>query len=384
MNVRTPKQSIKIATIIGARPQFIKAAPICRTVEKHNMRYACGSKIQELLVHTGQHYDYLMSKIFFDELGIPEPAYNLGVGSGNHGQQTGLMLQKIEEVLMKERPDYVLVYGDTNSTLAGALAGSKLHIPVIHVEAGLRSYNRRMPEEINRVVTDHISTILFCPTEIAVRNLIKEGLNDAIDNIPLVINVGDVMYDSLIYNIKIAEQRSKVLELNGLSPKRYYLSTIHRAENTDNRGNLCEILMALNNLPLPVVMPIHPRTKLSIKKNNIPDIDTSNIKIIDPLSYFDMITLEKNAHAILTDSGGIQKEAYLLKVPCITLREETEWIETVEAGWNVLVGAKREKILEACNNLFKDKQLANDIKLYGDGHSGERIVDEVVNYAKIF
>ncbi|HEC91981.1 MAG TPA: UDP-N-acetylglucosamine 2-epimerase (non-hydrolyzing) [Candidatus Atribacteria bacterium] len=345
---------MKIASIVGARPQFIKATPLSRELrEKH----------EEVLIHTGQHYDYGMSKIFFDELGIPEPDYNLEVGSGTHGYQTGEMLRKLEEVLIKENPGIALVYGDTNSTLGGALASTKLHIKLGHIEAGLRSYDKNMPEEINRVLTDHISDYLFCPTKVSVENLKKEGIKNG------VYLVGDVMYDSLIYNIKIAEKKSEILKKLELNKKDYLLLTIHRAENTNNVENIVKILNTLSQIDEKVIFPVHPRTKNVIEKYKIKISD--NIVLIEPLSYLDFIKLEKYAKKILTDSGGIQKEAYILKVPCITLRDRTEWIETVEDGWNVLVGRDENKIINAVKN-FDPKEKQRNV--YGDGRASEKIV----------
>ena len=348
---------MKIVSIVGARPQFIKAAPLSREIRK---------KYEEILIHTGQHYDYEMSKIFFDELGIPEPDYNLGVGSGTHGYQTGEMLRKIEEVLIKENPDIALVYGDTNSTLGGALASTKLHIKLGHIEAGLRSYDKNMPEEINRVLTDHISDLLFCPTKVSVENLKKEGIKNG------VYLVGDVMYDSLIYNIKIAEKKSEILEKLGINKKEYLLLTIHRAENTDDTENLIKILKALSKIYEKVIFPVHPRTKNIIEKNKIKIGE--NIVLIDPLSYLDFIKLEKYAKKILTDSGGIQKEAYILKVPCITLRDRTEWIETIEDGWNVLVSRDKNKIIDAIKN-FNPKEKQRNV--YGNGKAARKIAEVI-------
>jgi len=349
---------MKILTVIGARPQFIKAAPVSREIRKH---------FKEIIVHTGQHYDENMSNIFFEELNIPKPDYNLNVGSGNHGEQTGNMLIKIEEVILKEKPDAVLVYGDTNSTLAGALAASKLLIPVIHVEAGLRSFNKAMPEEQNRVLTDHISDLLFCPTETAVKNLKREGVEKG------VYNVGDVMFDSILYNIEIAKKKSNILERLGLKEKEYILVTIHRAENTNYKEKLTNIFNALKDSNEKIVLPLHPRTRKFINDYGI-EVG-QNIEIIDPVGYLDMIMLELTAKKILTDSGGVQKESYFLDVPCITMREETEWIETVEDGWNVLVGSDYEAILNAIR-FFMPKGEKHDY--FGNGHSSERIV-EIVN-----
>ncbi|MEW6685269.1 MAG: UDP-N-acetyl glucosamine 2-epimerase [Candidatus Edwardsbacteria bacterium] len=361
---------MKIVSVVGARPQFIKVAPLYREFSKKN-------NVRHIIVHTGQHYDYLMSKVFFDELGIPEPDYSLEVGSGIHGWQTGEMLKRIEEVLLQEKPDCVIVYGDTNSTLAGALAAAKLHIPVAHIEAGLRSYDKYMPEEIDRVLTDHISSILFCPTETAVRNLQKEGFNGIVNNgkliddslnllhpsypsssaldilAPVIINVGDIMYDALLICFEIAEEKSNILSTYNLSPKSYYLATVHRAENTDNEENLKNIFEALVEIgkEKPVIVPLHPRTRKVLESLNfLLPTSYSLLRIINPVSYFDMLLLEKNACKILTDSGGVQKEAYLLEVPCVTLRNDSEWVEIVENKWNIIVGASGKKIINATIN----------------------------------
>lgn len=325
---------MKVVTVVGARPQFIKAAPVSRELRKART---------EILVHTGQHYDDAMSAVFFRELDIPEPDYNLGVGSGSHGEQTGEMLKRIEAVLVEEHPDWVLVYGDTNSTLAGALAAAKLHIPVAHVEAGLRSFNRRMPEEINRVLTDHLSTLLFCPTPTAVENLRREGITQGVHA------VGDVMQEALLWAAERARTQSTILERLGVQEKGYLLVTVHRAENTDDPARLEAILEAFAQIAEPIVFPIHPRTQARVEMFNLKSRleRIAHLQVIPPVGYLDMVRLEQAARTILTDSGGIQKEAYWLGVPCITLREETEWIETVEAGANVLVGTNTTRIVEA-------------------------------------
>lgn len=320
---------MKIVSIVGARPQFIKCAPLSRELRKEHT---------EVLVHTGQHYDPEMSDIFFDELEIPRPDYNLGIGSGSHGKQTSEMLIAIEKVLVKEKPDLLIVFGDTNSTVAGALAAVKLHIPVAHVEAGLRSFDRTMPEEINRVITDHLSQILFCPTETAVKNLADEGITQG------VYLVGDVMADALEYNKALAERKSRILETFGLTEKKYFVLTVHRAGNTDNRENLANIIKAVGEAGDPVIFPVHPRTRKYISEYGLMTHLPNNIRLCEPLGYLDMIRLMEGAKKILTDSGGVQKEAYMLGVPCITLRKNTEWVETLEGGWNVLVGADYEQI----------------------------------------
>jgi len=323
---------MKVVSIVGARPQFIKCAPVSRELRKTDT---------EILVHTGQHYDPEMSDVFFEELKIPKPDYNLGVGSGLHGKQTGEILAKVEEVLLKEKPDRVIVYGDTNSTLAGALAAAKIHLSVAHVEAGLRSFDRVMPEEINRIVTDHLSDLLFCPSQTAVKNLAAEGITNGVHL------VGDVMADALVYNRGIAQRKSHILETLGFADEEYCVLTVHRAGNTDDRQNLTSIIRAVGEAGIPVVFPVHPRTRQYLQKYHLLVNLPRNIHMIDPLGYLDMIRLMESAMKILTDSGGIQKEAYMLGVPCITLRESTEWVETVESGWNVLVGANTARILSA-------------------------------------
>lgn len=350
---------MKIATIVGARPQFVKMVPVSRELRK------C---FDEVIIHTGQHYDYDMDKIFFEELNIPEPDYHLGVGSGSHGYQTGEMLKRVEEVLMEEKPDLVLVYGDTNSTLAGALAAVKLHIKVAHVEAGLRSFDKRMPEEVNRVLTDHVSDYLFAPTKTAVKNLHNEGIKEG------VYLTGDVMYDALLSNIKIAQKKSRILEELGLKSKEYLLATVHRAENTDNRKNLENIIEAFIESNALIVFPAHPRTQKYLKVYGLIEKvkKAENILLINPVGYLDMLVLEKNAKKILTDSGGVQKEAYFLKVPCITLREKTEWVETVEDGWNILVGANKKKIIKAIKE-FKPKGKTYTYK-FGNGKASKEII----------
>jgi UDP-N-acetylglucosamine 2-epimerase len=378
---------MKIVTIVGARPQFIKAAVLSRAIMILNPKLPPKRRVKEILVHTGQHYDYLMNRVFFKELEIPKPDYNLGVGSGFHGKQTGLMLERVETVLEKENPDCVVVYGDTNSTLAGGLAASKMNIPVAHIEAGLRSHNRIMPEETNRVLTDHLSTFLFCPTDQAVKNLAKEGIKSGREKI--VENVGDVMYDSILYYSKLAEKKSSIFEdLGFYNPKsafrirQYYLATLHRAENTDDPKRLKSIFEALEEIGknVPVICPLHPRTGKMMKLHHL-SLDLSKVKLIDPVSYLNMLALEKNAKAILTDSGGVQKEAFWLRVPCFTLREETEWVETVRDGWNALVGTESKQIVKAVSRLKRGKMGQNRTRLFGDGKAGEKIVKILVKYS---
>lgn len=336
-------KSIKLVNVVGARPQFIKLAPVLRAIAEHNQAHP-DLPIRDILVHTGQHYDYEMSGVFFEELGLKHPDYHLGVGSGSHGAQTGEMLRRIEEVLLTVKPDVVVVYGDTNSTLAGALAAVKLHFPVAHVEAGLRSFNRHMPEEINRVLTDHMSEYLFCPTETAVKNLEREGITRG------VYLVGDVMYDALLQYMELAERRSTILRDLGLEPRRYALATVHRAENTDDPARLGGILEGLHRIVasgLPVVAPLHPRTRTAATRYGL---SLDGLKVLPPVSYLDMLMLEKHARVILTDSGGVQKEAFKLSVPCLTFRDQTEWPETLVAGANRLVPTEPALILSAVHH----------------------------------
>jgi UDP-GlcNAc3NAcA epimerase len=346
-----------ITTILGARPQFIKAAVVSRAFAQHG--------VTETLIHTGQHFDANMSDVFFDELDIPRPAHNLGIGGGSHGQNTGRMIEAIEKVLQDNRPDWVLVYGDTDSTLAGALAAAKLHIPVAHVEAGLRSFNRRMPEEINRVLTDHASALLFAPTESAVRHLAAEGISGA-----AVQQVGDVMFDAALYYGAKAAQTSTVLARHGLAPKAYTLATIHRAENTDVRARLCAIVDAFALTGRQIVLPLHPRTRSKLAAYGI--TLPSNVMPIDPVGYLDMVMLEQNAQLIATDSGGVQKEAFFYRVPCVTLRDETEWVELLEAGWNRLAPPDSvHAVLQQMEAAIVSE--GREIAPYGDGNAAERI-----------
>lgn len=351
---------MKILTIVGARPQFVKASVVSAALKP-----LC----DEVIVHTGQHYDKNMSDVFFEELGIPKPAYNLGVGSGSHGKQTGEMLMRIEEVIGEEKPDILMVYGDTNSTLAGALAASKLHIPVAHVEAGLRSYNMRMPEEQNRVLTDHISTWLLCPTETAVKNLAKEGITRG------VTMTGDVMLDSVLHFLSVARtnpDKVKIYETLGLTPKQYRLATLHRAETTDGGIEaVMRIFRAFEQLPQRVVIPIHPRTR-GLAEQAISQGGFTNIQLIDPVGYLEMLLLTSGACQVLTDSGGLQKEAYFMEVPCVTLRTETEWVETLHGNWNILASLTTEDILQKALNTVPDPA-ARDSKPFGDGHASDKI-----------
>jgi UDP-GlcNAc3NAcA epimerase len=359
---------MRIAAIIGARPQFVKAAVVSRALRK-----IVGT--EEVLIHTGQHYDDEMSKVFFEELDIPVPDYELEIGSGSHGDQTGRMLTAIEQVLSAIRPDAVMVYGDTNSTLAGALAAVKLHIPVFHVEAGLRSFNRRMPEEINRVLTDHASDILFAPTDRAVTNLLREGLASE-----RIYKVGDVMFDAALFYGERAQNRSSILEELGLSPKSYALTTIHRAENTDDMARFRIICSTLEYISqrLPVVFPVHPRTRRVLAQSGL-NGSSQQLLITDPVGYLDMVMLERNAKLIMTDSGGVQKEAFFYRVPCVTFRDETEWVELVELGWNrvappVTVESQLQEIEASLNS-----QPAAGEHPYGDGDAARKIVDVIIS-----
>ncbi|WP_151704137.1 non-hydrolyzing UDP-N-acetylglucosamine 2-epimerase [Nitrincola alkalilacustris] len=356
---------MKIITIIGARPQFIKAAVVSHTFS------SMPGNIHEVLIHTGQHYDSNMSKVFFDELNILAPSYNLAIGGGTHGQNTGRMIEKIEAVLLKERPDWVLVYGDTDSTLAGAIAAVKLHIPIAHVEAGLRSFNRRMPEELNRVLTDHTADLLFTPTDIASQNLMNEGIS-----LRQIHQVGDVMYDAALFYAERAKEHSSILKQLDISSKSYVLATVHRAENTDNPIRLRSILDGFAASQTSIIWPLHPRTrdKISDYSLKLPD----NILIIEPLGYLDMVMLERHASVIATDSGGVQKEAYFYGVPCVTLRDETEWVELVNCGMNSLVGTDSDKIA----NLLSIPSMPVEYtdSLYGDGKASQAIASALINY----
>ena len=357
--------NLKIITIIGARPQFIKASAISRVINKNY-----SSEINELIVHTGQHHDTNMSEAFFTDLGIPEPKYNLEISGGSHGAMTGAMLAAVENVLVKENPDVVLLYGDTNSTLAGALAAAKLHIKIAHVEAGLRSFNMLMPEEVNRVLTDRLSEKLYCPTEDSIENLANEGITRGVNF------VGDVMLDVANNFGTTADGCSNIVETLGLQEKGYILATCHRAENTNDTARLRSILNGLSKVAAetPVVLAMHPRTKAAIISSGMNEA-LKNVIVCDPLPIFDMYKLEKNAKAICTDSGGVQKEAYFFGVPCITMRNETEWNELVVSGWNTLVKADAEHIFNACTNAVPGEKT----KLYGDGNAADLIVKDLLN-----
>ena len=364
---------MNLLTVVGARPQFVKAATLSRAIARHNAG-ARGS-IAERIVHTGQHYDANMSDVFFEQLGIPKPAFHLGIGSGEHGRQTGRMLEEIEKILIAEKPDFMLVYGDTNSTLAGALAAAKLHIPIVHVEAGLRSFNRRMPEEVNRVMADHLSSLLLCPTDESVANLAREGITSG------VVNVGDVMFDSVLHYGARIERDPRALRDLGLSPKGYCLATVHRAENTDSAQNLRDIFTAFGEIQAhyPVIVALHPRTRqfLATHRIAVPE----GVRLLEPVSYFDMIELEFGAHMILTDSGGVQKEAFFAGVPCLTLREETEWVETTACNANRLCGASTARILEGFG-LFEDGRFVPDFasRPYGEGDAAGKIIAALLDF----
>ena len=402
---------IRLLTIIGARPQIIKAAAVSRAV-----REAFAGQIEEKILHTGQHYDDNMSEVFFRELGIPQPDYNLHVGSGTHGVQTGAMLQGIERILLEQHFDGMIVYGDTNSTLAGALAASKLQVPLFHVEAGLRSYNMTMPEEINRIVADRLGNLLFAPTETAVRNLRGEGINEltnerineltgervneltserfANGKTQKVVLSGDVMYDNSMYFSAMADEKSDIIERLGLKPKQFVLATIHRPANTDNKENLRSIFRALSDIAssgIDVVVPLHPRTRGRLNEltnerineltgERVNELTNERVKIIEPASFFEIIRLEKNARVVMTDSGGVQKEAFFYGTPCVILRPETEWVEIVDAGAGILADADYERIMAAYKTLS-----GREVKfppLFGDGHASEKILQEIVAYLR--
>jgi UDP-N-acetylglucosamine 2-epimerase len=383
---------MKFAFIVGARPQFIKLSPLCRSLEAHN-HSSKENHITSVIIHTGQHYDYELSKVFFDQMKIPSPKHNLEVGSARHGKQTGMMMERLERVLLKEVPDVAVVFGDTNSTLAGALAAAKLQIPVAHVEAGLRSFSKRMPEEINRLVADHVSTLLFCPTDRAVLNLRREGFTNIIDNIhssddltevlkatsasnPLVVKTGDIMYDAFIYNETVAISASAILKDLSLTPRHYALLTIHRAENTDDETSLKRIIAFLEkeDIGLSIVFPVHPRARKFIDEKSIKFPDS--VRMIPPVSYFDMLVLERNSAIIYTDSGGVQKEAFFMRVPCVTLREETEWTETVDTGWNRLMTDSGGTAQSATRTSQVDQYP------FGDGHAADRILHILITFCQ--
>ena len=372
-----------ILTVIGARPQIIKSAAISRAIAG-----SFSSQITEIILHTGQHYDANMSQVFFDELGIPQPQYNLGVGSGHHGEQTAKMISGIEEVLLNEHFDGVILYGDTNSTLAGAVAASKLHVPVFHIEAGLRSFNMAMPEEINRIVCDQIASICFAPTETAVNNLRHEGFCDSKATFPngkkrIVCNSGDVMYDNSMYFAQMAHERSDIMERLRLEPDSFVLATIHRDNNTDDPDRLESIIRALADIAdqhhIAIVLPLHPRTRHILEQDHsslLPHL--SKLTIVPPASFLEMTLLEKNAKIVMTDSGGVQKEAFFFEKPCVILRPETEWVEIVEHGAGIIADADYRRIVEAYNRLAG--QTVHFPPLFGDAHASEKILQTIIDY----
>jgi len=370
-----------ILTIIGARPQFVKAAVVSREIASHNSR-SNGKQIEEIILHTGQHYDHNMSEIFFREMHIPESDYNLGISDCSHGAMTGRMLEEIEKIMLKKHPQVVLVYGDTNSTLAGALAAAKLHIPIAHVEAGLRCFNMNVPEEINRILTDHMSNFLFCPTEAAISNLYQEGIGNnskIVPKVPVVSNVGDVMYDATLFYRRIAKASDQIQAIIEKMNGSYYLATIHRPENTDNYGPLKNIVDAMEKIAktVPIVLPLHPRTRKALSGHGL---QLHGVELIEPVGYFDMLVLLNSCKAVITDSGGLQKEAYFFQKPCITLRRETEWVELVEHGFNTLVGSEKEAIIKAEKGISR-KVIGGSIPvLYGQGDAGARVVRALVDY----
>jgi UDP-GlcNAc3NAcA epimerase len=369
----------KLLSIVGVRPQFVKAAMVCAAIDRHNAQARPADRVQHRLLNTGQHYDFEMAEVFFQQLPLPSPDFNLGVGSGNHGAQTGAMLKGIEDLLLREKPSCVIVYGDTNSTLAGALAAVKLHIPVVHVEAGLRSFNRAMPEEINRIAADHVSDFLFCPTQSAVEQLRCEGI---VDNVEFT---GDVMLDATQTFTKVAAQRSVVLKDLGLDPKQFILVTIHRAENTDSMERMQELVSTLCRLERPAIFAMHPRLRHKLEQEaqyrelHQALLAARHLQIVTPLPYLDMLSLESNAQLIMTDSGGVQKEAYFVGTPCLTLRDETEWTETLSNGWNRLVGTSPDKILPLVHSLWSRNGASPDgapaLAAFGDGKASDRMIE---------
>ena len=377
----------KILTVIGARPQIIKAAAISRAIKK-----LFSNDLKEVIVHTGQHYDENMSAIFFEELGIPTPEFNLNVGSGSHGVQTAKMIEGMEKLMLEVQPDGIIIYGDTNSTIAAALAASKIHIPVFHIEAGLRSFNKSMPEEVNRILSDHISTLLFCPTQTAIDNLVKEGFSISNKNTPSVDQphvhlCGDIMYDNSMYFSSLSDEKSVIRKEIGVDTKNYILVTIHRNANTDDADRLNAIFSALiyiqNTTGFDVVLPLHPRTnkmmdQLLSEENKSLLKENKQFKIIPPAGFLDIISLEKNAELIITDSGGLQKEAYFFKKPCVILRPETEWVEIVQNGNAIIANADQYKIVEAANHLLTNKEYTFP-NLFGDAKASEFIVQKIVD-----
>lgn len=379
---------MKIVTIIGARPQIIKAAALSRAIKEN-----FSGKISEVIVHTGQHYDENMSQVFFDELGIPQPNYNLNVGSGSHGKQTAAMISGIEDILVKEKPNAIVLYGDTNSTLAGAIAASKIHVPVVHIEAGLRSFNKAMPEEINRIMCDHVSTLLFSPTVTGYKNLVKEGFKEMnaapySANNAKIYHSGDVMYDNSMHFASVAETKTNVLLANQLQNGKFILATIHRNNNTDESPRLNALFRSLNDISndngLDVILPLHPRTSKLLEANLDPTLlkavrSNSKFKIIAPASFLEMIALEKNCAMVMTDSGGVQKEAFYFEKPCIILRPETEWVELVECGAAIVTDADEKRIKDAFKKLYTATNLSFP-KFYGDGKAAQFICTEMLKH----
>ena len=379
---------MKIITIVGARPQIIKAAAISRAI-------AARSEIQEIIVHTGQHYDDNMSEVFFRELGIPFPNINLKVGSGSHGDQTSIMIEKIEKVLISEKPDAIVVYGDTNSTLATAVAAAKIHVPIVHVEAGLRSFNKKMPEEVNRIMCDHVSTLLFSPTKTGLTNLVNEGFSletngKASMDQPKIYHCGDVMYDNSLQFSELSNVKPDLMNELKLEKDNFILSTVHRNDNTDNQENLQNIFHSFLEIgelyQLPIVLPLHPRTSKMMEKILSIELltkiqESKHIRIIPPASFLDIISLEKNCRLVITDSGGVQKEAYFFKKPCIILRPQTEWVEIVETGSAVITDANHQKIMKAVAEFFSNKEL-DFPPVFGNGKAAEFIIDEIINQLK--
>lgn len=373
---------IKIVTIVGARPQIIKAAALSRAIKK---KFA--DKIREIIVHTGQHYDDNMSQVFFDELGIPQPDFNLNIRSASHGEQTGMMISGIEKIVQQEQPDCIVIYGDTNSTLAAAIAASKINVPIAHIEAGLRSYNKLMPEEVNRIISDHVSTFLFCPTKTAFDNLIREGFKEKNEppytiNNPKIYHCGDIMYDNSIYFSELAEKKSSILMENDLTAGQFILATIHRNNNTDDAYRLRSIFNALTKVAQgrKIIIPLHPRTTKQLEQ--IPDLYQSikkekNMIIVPPVSFLEMICLEKNAGLLITDSGGVQKEAFFFKRPCIILRSETEWVELTACGASRLADADENRIIHATEHFFSQQELSFP-ELFGNGKTAEFICEEIL------
>ena len=364
---KSDNMKIKIIIIGGARPNFIKIAPFLKEIKKHK-------RIEPILIHTGQHYDFGMSGLFFRELGIQKPDYHLGVGSGSNAWQTAETMERLEPILLKEKPNFVVVVGDVNSTLAGALTAARLGVRLVHIESGLRGYDRTMPEEVNRVLTDHLSDLLFCPTENAMKNLKKEGIEKG------AYNVGDITYDTFLKSIKIAQKKSRVLKTLKLKPKSYFLLTLHRPQNVDNPESLKKILRALQKNNEKIIFPVHPRTKKSLTRFDKSALNRHpNFLFIEPVGFIDILWLEKNSQKIITDSGGVQKEAYWFKIPCITLRDTTEWVETVKNGWNILVGNDEKKIINAIRNFNPSRRQYN---YFGNGKTAEKIVEILIKNFK--